>query len=43
MKKEEQIEELRYLGDNSELMERGEQLAIKLETAQEKMYSLTER
>jgi len=42
-KKEEQIKEIHLLHDNSSLMEKGNELANKLETAQENMQSLYER
>ena len=43
MKKDEQLEELQHLQENSNLIQRGEELASKLETAQEKMHFITER
>jgi len=42
-KKEEQIKEIALLQDNSNLLEKGDELANKLETAQENMQSLYER
>merc|ERR1711962_1639908 len=42
-KKEEQMKEITLLNDNSNLIEKGDELANKLETAQENMQSLYER
>lgn len=42
-KKEEQIKEISRLRDNSNLMDKGDELAQKFETAQENMQSLYER